>query len=248
MRRLQRALGIAFAVIGFTSLASAADIPVKAPAYVAAPSWTGWYIGLNAGYGWGRDERTDLLPPIGGFWVPVGVGFSDTLRPKGGVYGGHIGYNYQTGQWVLGLEANFDAANMKEDKISIYFPATDAWHAKVSAIFTATGRIGYAMNAWLPYLRGGFATAKLKSRMDDTTAAANFVENNSWYNGWTIGGGVEYMLTPNWILGAEYNYMDFGARTWTGVTTSAAGAFVSNERIQEKLTISTITARLSYKF
>lgn len=244
MRYFQCVLLATVAAIGFASTASAADMPTKAPAYVAAPSWAGWYLGLNAGYGWGRNQRDDILPPIGGFWTPTGN--SDTLYPKGGVYGGQIGYNFQTGAWVFGLEANFQAASLKEDKISIYYPATDFWHSKVSAIITATGRIGYAMNAWLPYLRGGFATAKLKSRMDDIFG--NFVENNSWHNGWTIGGGLEYMLTPNWIVGAEYNYMDFGARTWTGVTTTAGGIFISNENFREKLSISTVTARVSYKF
>ena len=213
---------------------------------VSAYNWAGFYFGANAGYGWGQNQRDDVLPPLGGFWTPTGNG--DTLNPKGGVYGGHIGYNYQNGAWVLGLEANFEAANLKVDKTSIYYPTTDAWHSKVSGIVTATGRIGYAMNAWLPYLRGGYATAKLKSRMDDNTAAANFVENSSWYNGWTIGGGMEYMLTPNWILGAEYNYMNFGSKTWNGVSTTAAGAFVSNESFREKLSISTVTARVSYKF
>ena len=248
MRRFQCALLATVAAIGFASIASAADMPTKAPAYVAAPSWAGWYVGLNAGYGWGRDKRDDQIAG-GGFWTfgPGGIfGGSDALNPKGGVYGGQIGYNYQTGVWVLGLEANFQAASLKEDKTSIFFPATDAFHSKVLGIITATGRVGYAMNAWLPYLRGGYAAAKLKSRMDDIFG--NFVENSSWSNGWTIGGGVEYMLTPNWILGAEYNYMDFGARTWTGMTTTAAGAFLSNENFREKLSISTVTARLSYKF
>jgi outer membrane immunogenic protein len=235
----------AFAVSG--SVAFAADMPAKAPRYVAAPTWAGWYVGLNAGYGWGRERREDVLPPVGGFWTP-GVGFGDTLNPKDGVYGGQVGYNFQTGAWVFGLEANIEGANLREDKASIFFPATDSWHSKVLAIITATGRVGYAMNAWLPYVRGGYATAKLKSRMDDNTPAANYLENNSWYNGWVIGGGVEYMLTSNWILGAEYNYMNFGSRTWTGVTTSAAGVPQSNENFREKLSISTVTARLSYKF
>ena len=234
--------------------ALAADLPAKSPAYKApaaiAANWSGFYLGLNGGYGWGRDERHDPVAG-GGFWTngPGGAfGGTETLHPKGGVFGGQIGYNFQAGPWVFGAEGNFQGASLKEDKTSTIFPATDSWHSKISAIVTATGRIGYALNAWLPYLRGGYAAAKLKARMDDNTAAADFVENSSWYSGWTIGGGVEYMLTPNWILGAEYDYMDFDWKPWTGTTTTAAGGFVRKESLQETLSTSTVTVRVSYKF
>ena len=107
MSRFDSATLAAIAVLGFASMASAADLPVKAPIYTKAPimvpmyNWTGFYIGLNAGYSWGRQEN-DLVVTATGATL-----FSNSDHLNGFIGGGQIGYNWQVNQWVFGLEADF---------------------------------------------------------------------------------------------------------------------------------------------
>src|SRR5713226_3639255 len=111
---------VALLALNAGSSALAADLAVKAPVYKAplvAPviyDWTGLYVGVNAGYGWGREAINLTGDPVTvgpGFLIPGGVPTSIAGNPKGFIGGGQIGYNYQTGQWLLGFEADFDGAN-----------------------------------------------------------------------------------------------------------------------------------------
>lgn len=251
MRRFQCVLLATVAIIGFASIASAADMPVKA--HVAPPvayNWTGFYVGINGGYGWGRDQRTDTMPAAGsGFWTrPAGSG-TDTLNPTGGLFGGQIGYNFQSGVWVLGIEATGDWASLTQTKASIFAPTTDTWSSKVSAIYTATGRVGYAMGAWLPYAKGGYAGAQMKAHMDSTLGGGTSLDSgNLWVNGWTLGAGLEYMIASNWIVGIEYDYMSFASKSWISTDVIAGGGAGNIQGFRDKLSVSEILARVSYKF
>jgi outer membrane immunogenic protein len=234
----------------FAQSAVAADIPARvykaAPAVVPIDTWTGFYIGANGGYGWGRDRRDDLTAG-GGFFTfgPGGIlAGRQTTHPDGWVYGGQIGYNYQTSAWVFGLEGTLQGADLRDTQTSLFFPATDRFHSKVDLIATGTGRVGYAFGPWMPYIKGGYAGARLKARLFDITPAANFVESTAWNHGWTVGAGLEWMWTRNWIVGVEYSYMDFGSRTWTGTTMPVTVA----ENFRDSLAVSTVTGRISYKF
>ena len=120
MRRFQRAMLAAVAVISFASVASAADMAVKAP--VAVPyiyNWGGWYLGGNIGYGWGQDSDPDVT-----FFDGSGVGLAanfaaggnvrPNVRPKGVIGGVQLGYNWMVGpNWVVGLVADFQGSGVK---------------------------------------------------------------------------------------------------------------------------------------
>lgn len=192
---------LAWAAVGQPALA--ADLPVKAPvrAPVAAPifTWTGCYIGGHVGYGWAR-EQWDY-----GYYDGTDYNLDyGSHTTKGILGGGQIGCNYQTGAWVLGLEGDFSWTGMDGSHVydGDYFHST-----KLDWIATLTGRLGYAFGQSLLYVKGGIAWDRGSYNMLlDGISYSDKVTRT----GWTIGGGWEYGLTPNWSFKLEYNFIDFG--------------------------------------
>lgn len=248
------ALGIAgILALSFAGPASAADLPArvytKAPAVAASPiyDWSGFYIGANAGYGWARDDHADLQT-AGGFFTtgPAGAfGGVQRIQPQGAVYGGQAGYNWQYSSWVFGAELAGDGANMRRTDGSIFVPGTEFLSSKIDGFLTVTGRVGYAFNNWLPYVKGGYAGAKLSTVNFDNVGDS--LNHSEWRSGYTVGGGIEYGLTPNWTVGVEYSYMDFGNVTWAGISTGPTPG-VGQEFYRDNLKISTVTGRINYRF
>ena len=177
---------IALLALGAGGSALAADVrlPVyKAPPPVAVYSWTGFYVGGNIGYSWGKAD-TDVAIP--GFTVAIiddldipGATFSDSAKLKGIVGGGQIGYNVQTGHWVFGLELDWQASGEKGgatrsaafDVVEGFCPvvciaaqgtATTQYEAKILWFGTARGRVGYAADGLLLYGTGGLAYGRVK--------------------------------------------------------------------------------------
>jgi outer membrane immunogenic protein len=192
MRRFTLALAAATVALGVTA-ASAADLgqrPVyKAqPAPVAIYNWSGFYIGGHAGYAWGREEITDNI-----------TGVTNATDPSGFLAGAQVGYNWQVGQWVFGIEGDWSWTNA-DGSAAIPGAIVTSEHNWYS---TLTGRVGYAVDNTLWYVKGGAAWAET----DFSIAGIGVSETR---NGWTIGGGLEYGLTPNWSAKLEYNYLDFG--------------------------------------
>lgn len=192
MRRFTLALAAATVALGVTA-ASAADLgqrPVyKAqPAPVAIYNWSGFYIGGHAGYAWGREEITDNI-----------TGVTAATDPSGFLAGAQVGYNWQVGQWVFGIEGDWSWTNADGSAAipGAIVTSEHNWYG------TATARLGYAVDNWLWYVKGGAAWADA----DYSIAGVSVGETRS---GWTIGGGLEYGLTPNWSAKLEYNYLDFG--------------------------------------
>jgi outer membrane immunogenic protein len=192
MRRFTLALAAATVALGVTA-ASAADLgqrPVyKAqPAPVAIYNWSGFYIGGHAGYAWGREEITDNI-----------TGLVAATDPSGFLAGAQVGYNWQVGQWVFGIEGDWSWTNA-DGSAAIPGAIVTSEHNWYS---TLTGRVGYAVDNTLWYVKGGAAWAET----DFSIAGIGVSETR---NGWTIGGGLEYGFTPNWSAKLEYNYLDFG--------------------------------------
>jgi outer membrane immunogenic protein len=181
-------------VLAVAAPASAADLArpayrgpaYKAPYFVAPFSWTGFYVGINGGYAWGTSDWT-------------GTGSFDT---KGGLVGGTVGYNLQTGVWVWGLEGDFDASWIKGTETAVCgvpgCETNNQWFA------TARGRIGYAWDRFLPFVTGGaaFGAIKMTPGLPPTATDTQV--------GWTVGGGVEWAFSGNWSAKAEYLYADLG--------------------------------------
>jgi outer membrane immunogenic protein len=176
--------------------ANAADLRAptyKAPAYVApsAPSWTGFYVGLNAGYGFGDAD-----------WSAPGGDPS----PSGFLVGGTIGYNLQTGSWVWGVEADIAWSNMED--------TAGARSTELPWFGTARGRIGYAgWGSMMPYITAGAAFASV----ENSVGPASITETRI---GWTAGLGLEYMVWSNWSVKFEYLYADLGTADVPGPGTA----------------------------
>jgi outer membrane immunogenic protein len=186
---------ILLATIGLLGLAAtnavAADLPrgmpTKAPA-VFAPgySWTGFYLGVNGGGAFGRSD-----------WN----GFGDT-DVSGGLVGVTAGYNWQSGQWVLGIEGDIDWANIKGDFTNAACPT--GCETKIGWLGTARGRLGYAFDRVMPYITGGAAFGDVKA----TQFGVGSVSDTNV--GWTAGAGVEWAVMANWTAKLEYLYVDLG--------------------------------------
>ena len=184
--------GIAVAALMIVaSAAQAADIPrgnYKAPAYTAPAyaNWTGFYDGLNAGYGFGKSSWE--FPAI------------DT-SPKGAVAGLTLGYNYQTGMWLWGAEGDIDYSGMKGSATC----GLNTCETKNSWLGTARARLGYAgWSNWLPYITGGAAAGNVKA------TNSGFSSASKTKIGWTAGLGVEYAMWSSWSVKLEYLYVDLG--------------------------------------
>lgn len=184
-----------------TSIAAAADLPLKArrPGPIIAPySWNGIYGGANGGYGWG-----DFLP-VGCVTKTKLLHFSPSLELDGGLVGGQIGYNYQLGNWVFGVEIDYQWASIHD---SANTPGTLA-EAEIRSFGTARGRIGVAWDRWLIFGTAGGAWGR------GMAALPGYTPKTANHSGWTIGGGLEYGLTPNLSAKLEHLYLRFNTQDY----------------------------------
>jgi outer membrane immunogenic protein len=222
--------------------ARAADMgPPPAPVYkgpnVVPPpafSWTGLYLGVEGGWGWGREDYSDNS--IAGF--PPGVAISQ--RPNGGVVGGVLGYRYQIGQFVLGAEGTAAWADLK-GTVTPGPGVTDS--LKVRSLYTATGQAGWAFDQALLYVKGGWAGASVNTAI--ATVAGGLASQSQTDNGWTVGGGLDYAIWQNLILGVEYDHFDLNYGAFTTVGVLGRTYVVRNP---SRLTIEQAVGRLTYKF
>jgi outer membrane immunogenic protein len=215
--------------------ALAADMPVKAPVYKAAPpvfSWTGCYIGANAGYGWGRATNVDLTSG-----TPTPIGEPHT---SGALGGGQIGCDYQTGAWVFGVEGQFDWTNIKGTVADPLNPTVVSIGHSVDWFATATARLGYAVDRTLWYVKGG-ALVERAVNIATLIAVPSSQSLSSTPGGWTLGAGIEYAYAPNWSVKIEYDYLkpnsQHGVDTILGET---GNRFPSHENV--------VLVGLNYRF
>jgi outer membrane immunogenic protein len=192
MKRLVLAGLGALAVMTMIGSANAADMPrrsampAKAPMYEAPYNWTGFYLGINGGYGWGTSD----------FAAP----FSVSSDPRGGLVGGTIGYNWQMGHTVFGLEGDIDWSNLRGSTPC----AATTCETRNDWLGTARGRIGYAFDRFMPFVSGGAAFGDIKNNIAGIGSASETKV------GWTLGGGVEAAIAGPWTAKVEYLYVDLG--------------------------------------
>lgn len=227
--------------------ALAADLPAqvysKAPAMMPVYNWTGFYVGGNAGGVWANPSYTNLAntSTFGG----ASVGSTFTQNGSGFIGGGQIGYNWQVNQWVLGAEASFSGSNVKSTSTNF---VDDLFQNQLRSLLLVTGRLGYASNNWLFYAKGGYAGANRTTSVSDIGLLSPGVGSGSasaWHNGWTVGTGIEYGLTQNWILGLEYDYVNIGKNNYELDGTDGGGR---SYLFSVKSNYNIVTGRLSYKF
>jgi outer membrane immunogenic protein len=225
MKRLIVAcVAVAGLSVGFSGAAAAADL---SPVYTGpAPlpfTWTGVYFGGNAGYGW--QSSSDDIVLTNPSATTVG------LKESGGFVGIQMGYNYQIGLLVLGLEGDVQAANIKNSFTRVIDPAGDSLNASgnVDEFGTIRGRIGAAFDHFLVYATGGAALGGISNTLNVTsTGGFASLQNDSTQLGYTIGGGVEYAVDQNWSIKGEYQYISFGSESLSPAGTANTVATTSN--------------------
>lgn len=201
--------GVALAALSSGISAQAADLPnrKKAPVmaaqtYAPAPaafSWTGFYLGANAGLSTGTFTKNNA---------------STFGTPKGGMLGLTAGYNYQINQFVAGLEADYDWAHVARN--ATFQTTPSAGKASLSSIGTIRGRLGFAADRALVYATGGYAFGSIKSK--DYGLGLN---QSVGHSGYALGAGIEYAFTNNISAKAEYLYTSLGKKTYFGGTADA---------------------------
>jgi outer membrane immunogenic protein len=193
-------------------------------------NWSGFYIGMNGGWGSSRNRYEWTGPGL----FALGYGADAT----GGTIGGQIGYNWQAGSWVFGLEAQGNWADLSKS----YYHPTDLWSvgSKVDSIGMFTGRIGYAANNALFYVTGGAAVVN-----NDAWAAyrnVNFAEASNTRWGGTVGVGLEYGFTPNWSFGVKYMHAWLGNNDYAWACTSCINNWTNLHATQD---LDLVTLRLT---
>jgi len=225
--------------LGAAAPAVAADLAArpytKAPAMIAAVyDWSGFYIGANGGWGSSRSSW-DFLPGV----VTFGEGSHDA---SGGTVGGQVGYRWQAGTWVFGVEAQGNWADFTGNNVSQFNNAFRN-QSKIDAFGLFTGQVGYAWNNVLFYVKGGAAVTSNKYNINTAGGAlfANTGDDTRW--GGTVGVGLEYGFAPNWSVGIEYDHMFMQDKTYA--FTTPGGVFFGTDRIRQDVDL--VTVRVNYR-
>jgi outer membrane immunogenic protein len=228
---------VSLGALAVAAPAMAADLGMRytkaPPAYVMAMyDWSGFYIGANGG--WGQANESGSL---------VGTGQDlGSHKASGAVAGGQIGYRWQFGTWVLGVEAQGNWADLKGNHTVFGFGDTAT--SKLEAFGLFTGQIGYAWNNALLYAKGGAAVTS--NRYDYDFGFNDFVaarKDTRW--GGSIGAGLEYGFAPNWSVAVEYDHLFMGKRD-IDFFAVPAGTLQGTARIGGDVDL--VTARINYRF
>jgi outer membrane immunogenic protein len=246
-RMMKKLVCIAAAALAVMVLpAGAADLLVKAPppAPVPAWSWTGFYIGGNLGGGWAQSE---WLEDGSAASTGLPAGLQDaSFRATGLMGGGQIGFDYQSGAAVFGVQADADLAHLLGTQQNCFSEVGGPQNctATIKSVATATGRVGAAFDRALLYVLGGYAWEHAGLENPLPTFGINSFASET-RSGWTLGAGLEYALTRNWSAFLQYNYMGFGTRDllFVGVP-AAAGNFT--EDVRENINV--VKAGINYRF
>ena len=253
MRRALFVAALSAGLVGAISVAQAADMATRAPMPAKAPmalpvalyNWNGFYVGGNFGYGWNNVDSTSTNLFSGEQ--------TSTSSTRHGVFGGgQIGYNWQFHpNWLLGIEGDIDASDLKGSADGCSSTGCSHSESKNKWFATVRGRLGFVQNNWLFFVTGG--AAWLDGSTDRTivsvTNPANAVlvgqtsSASGTDAGWTVGGGVDWGIAPNWSVNLEYRYMDVKAdRDFAYSLPSAARHVDADERVH------TVRISLDYHF
>lgn len=213
---------------GVAALAVALMMPVSAQ---GLDRWSGFYIGAHGG-----SARTNAS------WENIDL-TSERMEfsRRGFAGGGHLGLQQQLGSIVAGFELGYSALNAGADVVSPLTPAV-TYSSELKNLITVTGRLGFAANQWLLYAKGGWASASVGYKGVEALIPDSFSLSER-ATGWVLGGGVEYQLTSNLVLGLDYTRIDLKERSFTGATRTAIPFTLDRAKTDTGL----LMARISYK-
>ena len=219
----------------------------------AAPvwSWTGFYVGAHLGGAWqeGRTEGRTQGSYVGDTaWFP----FGNKTTPSGFIGGGQIGYNWQSGAFVYGLEADISdfsgSGSTSQTAGPAATPVTVTSENRIGWVGTIRGRVGVTIfNTTLLYATGGWTYGSVNN--SHTESGGGLVatwQESTTRNGYAVGGGIEHMIMPNWIVRVEGMYVDLGSKT---LSTPNSGSCVNAcDPVVFSNTASMVRGAINYKF
>jgi len=268
--------------VGFLAFGSAAADGLYSNYKPYTPyNWSGFYIGGQAGFGWGDVNVLNFGPVLDGGFIIDRTSF----RPDGVLAGGQLGFQQQFGRWVAGAELSLNGGRLEDSTTipivrsgslitgdTVVRDEKDTLDTRVGQLFLATARLGYTWDRLLAYAKGGYASAEVTSSFHASalttvvqgvalpTGSLTFAGDSSGssgerHNGYTVGAGLEYMLTRNIIFGVEYNFVNLQDKSHTAIASLSENIFGVPHNITAPITyhvdpddIHLLTARLSYKF
>jgi outer membrane immunogenic protein len=245
MKKLLLAGAAVSALLGGS--ASAADLARPAPVYIPPPpvvalfTWTGCYVGGNVGGVWATRDWTD------GTFLAPGTSFGSSTA-SGAIGGLQAGCNYQVGAWVFGLQGDYDWTNANQTNTPVLFaPFGGATYSKLKSLASVTGRVGYAFDRFLGYVKGGGAWEQ--SDYSVLIAGLTAATASETKGGWTVGVGGEYAFL-NWLTGfIEYDFYRFGDNANTFACTVPACVGIPAAAIANvKTDVSVLKVGLNLKF
>lgn len=236
MKTLLKAAFAAIALFG-AGASPAADLRSRgvlppAPELPSFYDWSGIYLGGQLGYSWGSDRASEFATAGR---VPLGRSFD--YSPSSFIGGARLGFNHRLGSIVLGVEGDIEGMNAHEGRGDLggVIRVRQDWQGSVRA------RLGYSLDRILVYATAGAAFTRLEyayasplTGLGETITAAK--------TGWTVGGGVDYALTDNLILGVDYRYTDYGRFDHVGLS-----AYLGRT-VEHQPSAHAVRASLAYKF
>jgi outer membrane immunogenic protein len=250
---------------------AAALVGIAAPAAAQDQTWTGFYIGANLGADWGDTSLKSTIGPGTGPIVlpPVDVAqinqtAADDGNKSGFTGGVQLGYNYQMGSWLFGIETDYGFIDLDQHRTNTYQSAvvvsppitpappvpTYTLDQRVQAdwIWTVRPRLGYASGPWMVYATGGIATSKIKleTKYSDTRIPPNSgeLDESDTKTGWVLGFGGAWAFTPNWSVRGEYLYADFGHVDDSFTTANGFATLASEAKVKANF----LRIGVDYKF
>jgi outer membrane immunogenic protein len=268
-RHFAHAAAAALLAMGAGS-ASAADLPVKAPPMVppVVATWTGWYIGANAGWigsNTGRITNVGTDTDGAGALAPLtanGVVLAPSLNYSGFLGGAQAGYNWQANKWVFGIEGDIDGSSAKVSLVSPTFTLPGftsvgyGFTREIDWLATFRGRVGIlAAPSFLLYGTGGLAVGGVKvgnqficptCAPPAATEATTLTSNSTTAAGWTAGAGAEWLFAPHWSAKVEYLYADLGRHSTTLTYTYPGNTSTITSSVRD--TVNVVRVGVNYHF
>jgi outer membrane immunogenic protein len=218
--------------LGFGTSAGAADLPRYAPPPPApAWNWSGFYVGGQAGGAWSESFH----------WLGFGITETFTHEPSSFIGGGHVGAQAQFGWFVIGVEGTYSWASLDSTVNSRALPGR-LRTLEIESISTIVGKLGYAWTNWLFYVKGGWALADLDTFAINPATGVS-AGTSGTKDGWTLGVGIDYMVTPNWVVGVDFNRYRF---EWDRATVATDGT--PTRWFDGRTDIWAVTGRVSFLF
>ncbi|MGO9115037.1 MAG: outer membrane protein [Thermoguttaceae bacterium] len=242
----------------------AADLPMSPPPpSVPVFSWTGLYLGFQAGFAWGNSNLN-----FTGFDSSAGIPVNNSVinSHNGAIGGAHLGYNYQINQWVIGVEGSVDlTSSLYIASFPVAFGGSSLSASTASNVQgSIRGRIGYAFDRAIIYATGGVTFVNYTTSYElignysgnAGINGGNLVFGSNYFTnfpvGWTVGGGVEYAIDDYWSVRGEYRYTSFGTVSNAfidgGALASTPGLIGSSLNANRRLNQNQVEAGFSYKF